>query len=103
MTGVLAVSAVTVLMSVAASWSNSKHGPVYFALLLFLEAGLFGTYSALNFLHWFLYWELSLIPAFFLIRLWGRSARAQAATQFFVYTMAGSIALLLAFLALLPG
>ena len=67
---------------------------------LFLEAGLFGTYSALNFLHWFLYWELSLIPAFFLIRLWGRSARAQAANQFFVYTMAGSIALLLAFLAL---
>ena len=67
----LAVSSIVVLMSVAASWSNSKQGPVYFSLLLFLETGLFGTYTALNFLHWFLFWELSLIPAFFMIRLWG--------------------------------
>ena len=96
----LAVSSIVVLMSIAASWSNQKHGPLYFSLLLFLETGLFGTYTALNFLHWFLYWELSLIPAFFLIRLWGGSNRARAATQFFVYTMVGSIPLLLAFLAL---
>jgi NADH-quinone oxidoreductase subunit M len=95
----LAVSSIVVLMSVAASWSNEKQGPAYFALLLFLETGLFGTYTALNFLHWFLYWELSLIPAFFLIRIWGGSGRARAATQFFVYTMVGSITLLLAFLA----
>ena len=47
-----------------------------------------------------MYWELSLIPAFFLIRLWGGSGRARAATQFFVYTMVGSITLLLAFLAI---
>ena len=87
----LAVSSIVVLMSIAASWSNPKQGPVYFSLLLFLETGLFGTYTALNFLHWFLYWELSLIPAFFLIRLWGGSGRARAATQFFVYTMVGSI------------
>ena len=57
-------------------------------------------YTALNFLHWFLYWELSLIPAFFLIRMWGGPGRARAATQFFVYTMVGSITLLLAFLAI---
>jgi NADH-quinone oxidoreductase subunit M len=96
----LAVSSIVVLMSVAASWSNDKQGPVYFSLLLFLETGLFGTYTALNFLHWFLYWELSLIPAFFLIRIWGGPGRARAATQFFVYTMVGSITLLLAFLAI---
>jgi NADH-quinone oxidoreductase subunit M len=96
----LAMSSIVVLMSVAASWSNPKQGPAYFSLLLFLETGLFGTYTALNFLHWFLYWELSLIPAFFLIRLWGGSGRARAATQFFVYTMVGSISLLLAFLAI---
>ena len=71
-----------------------------FAFLLFLETGLFGTYTALNFLHWFLYWELSLIPAFFLIRMWGGPGRARAATQFFVYTMVGSITLLMAFLAI---
>ena len=96
----LAVSSIVVLMAVAASWSNAKQGPAYFSFLLFLETGLFGTYTALNFLHWFLYWELSLIPAFFLIRIWGGSGRARAATQFFVYTMVGSITLLLAFLAI---
>jgi NADH-quinone oxidoreductase subunit M len=96
----LAVSALVVLMSIAASWSNEKQGALYFSCLLFLEAGLFGTYTALNFLHWFLYWELSLLPAFFLIRLWGGPGRARAATRFFVYTMVGSVPLLLAFLAL---
>jgi NADH-quinone oxidoreductase subunit M len=96
----LAVSSLVVLMAMAASWNNEQHGPTYFALLLFLELGLFGTYTALNFLHWFFFWEVSLIPAFFLIRIWGGAQRARAATLFFVYTMVGSIALLLAFLAI---
>ena len=96
----LLLSAIVVLMSVAASWSNREHGGLYFALVLFLEAGLFGTFTALNFIHWFFFWELSLIPAFFLIRLWGGTRRGRAAAQFFVYTMVGSVALLLAFLAL---
>ncbi|HEX4006862.1 MAG TPA: NADH-quinone oxidoreductase subunit M [Acidobacteriaceae bacterium] len=96
----LALSAIVVLMSLAASWSNEKQNSTYFALVLFLEAGLFGTFTALNFVHWFIFWELSLIPAFFLIRLWGGPQRARAATQFFLYTMVGSIALLLAFLAI---
>ena len=74
--------------------------PLYYALILFLQAGLFGTFTALNFFHWFLFWELSLIPAFFLVRLWGGPRRAPAATQFFIYTMAGSVAMLLAFLAI---
>lgn len=73
---------------------------LYGALILFLEAGLLGTFTALNFFHWFLFWELSLIPAFFLIKLWGGPDRGPAATQFFLYTLAGSAAMLLAFLAL---
>ena len=96
----LVLSAVVVLMSLAASWRNENHGPAYFALVLFLEAGLFGTFTALNFVHWFIFWELSLIPAFFLVRLWGGKGRARAAAQFFLYTMVGSVALLLAFLAI---
>ena len=95
----LVLSAVVTLMSVDAA-SRVHHQPgLYFALVLLLESGLFGTFTALNFFHWFLFWELSLIPAFFLIKLWGGSRRGSAATQFFVYTMAGSVALLLAFLA----
>jgi NADH-quinone oxidoreductase subunit M len=96
----LLLSAIVVLMSVAASWSNQEQGRLYFALVLLLETGLFGTFTALNFIHWFFYWELGLIPAFFLIRLWGGPQRARAANQFFVYTMVGSVALLLAFLAI---
>ena len=96
----LALSALVVLMSLFASWNNEKLGAVYTALVLFLEAGLFGTFTALNFIHWFIYWELSLIPAFFLVRIWGGRGRAKAANQFFLYTMVGSMALLLAFLAL---
>jgi len=74
--------------------------PLYYALVLFLQSGLFGTFTALNFFHWFIFWELSLIPAFFLVRLWGGPQRAPAATQFFIYTMVGSVAMLLAFLAI---
>ncbi len=73
---------------------------LYHTLVLFLQAGLFGTFTALNFFHWFLFWELSLIPAFFLVRLYGGPQRAPAATQFFIYTMVGSVAMLLAFLAI---
>lgn len=74
--------------------------PLFVGLVLWLEAGLLGTFTALNFFHWFLFWELSLVPAFFLVRLWGGADRGPAATQFFVYTMVGSVAMLLSFLAL---
>ncbi|HEU0039030.1 MAG TPA: NADH-quinone oxidoreductase subunit M [Verrucomicrobiae bacterium] len=80
--------------------STGDFPPLYFALVLFLQSGLFGTFTALNFFHWFIFWELSLIPAFFLVRLWGGPQRAPAATQFFIYTMVGSVAMLLAFLAI---
>jgi NADH-quinone oxidoreductase subunit M len=96
----LLLSAIVVPMAMAASSQIQERVPLYFSLMLMLEAGLFGTFTALNFFHWFLFWELSLIPAFFLIRLWGGPQRATAATQFFIYTMVGSVALLLAFLAI---
>lgn len=96
----LLLSAIVTPMAMAASSQIEEGVPLYFALVLMLEAGLFGTFTALNFFHWFLFWELSLIPAFFLIRLWGGSERAVASTQFFLYTMVGSVTLLLAFLAL---
>jgi len=93
------LSAIVTLMSVDAAHRVHHQPGLYFALVLALESGLFGSFTALNFFHWFLFWELSLIPAFFLIKLWGGTRRGPAATQFFVYTMAGSVALLVAFLA----
>jgi NADH-quinone oxidoreductase subunit M len=94
------LTAIVTPMAILASWRIQERVPIYFALMLFLQAGLFGTFTALNFFHWFIFWELSLIPAFFLIKLWGGPLRSSAAIQFFIYTMVGSIAMLLAFLAI---
>ncbi len=96
----LVLSAIVTLMSVDAAHRVHHQPGLYFGLVLLLESGLFGSFTALNFFHWFLFWELSLIPAFFLIKLWGGARRGPAATQFFVYTMAGSVALLVSFLGL---
>jgi NADH-quinone oxidoreductase subunit M len=100
----LLLSSIVVPIGIAASWQIPQQDParvpLYFSLVLLLQACLFGTFTALNFFHWFIFWELSLIPAFFLIRLWGGPRRTKAATQFLVYTMVGSIAMLLSFLAI---
>ena len=94
------LTAIVTPLAILASWRMDDRPHVYHALLLWLQAGLFGTFTALNFFHWFLFWELGLIPAFFLIKLWGGPKRSPAATQFFIYTMVGSVALLLSFLAI---
>ncbi len=96
----LLLSSIVVPIGILASWRISTRVPLYFALVLILEACLFGTFTALNFFHWFIFWELGLIPAFFLIKLWGGPKSSKAATQFLVYTMVGSVGLLLSFLAL---
>ena len=96
----LLLSAIVVPIGMAASWKIEERVPLYFALMLLLQACLFGTFTALNFVHWFSFWELSLIPAFFLIKIWGGPKRTPAATQFLVYTMVGGVAMLLSFLAI---
>ena len=96
----LVLSAIVTLMSIDAAHRVHHQPGLYYGLVLVLESGLFGSFTALNFFHWFLFWELSLIPAFFLIKLWGGARRGPAATQFFVYTIAGSVALLISFLAI---
>lgn len=96
----LVLSAIVTLMAVDASHRVHHQPGLFYALILVLQTGLFGSFTALNFFHWFIFWEVSLIPAFFLIKLWGGQRRGPAATQFFIYTMAGSVALLVCFLAL---
>ena len=94
------LTAIVTPLAILVSWSMNDRAHVYNALILWLQAGLFGTFTALNFFHWFMFWELGLIPAFFLVKLWGGPNRSPAATQFFIYTMVGSVALLLSFLAI---
>lgn len=96
----LLLSSIVVPIAILASWRIQERVGLYFSLVLFLQACLFGTFTALNFFHWFIFWELSLVPTFFLIKLWGGPRRTPAATQFLIYTMVGSIAMLLAFLAI---
>ncbi len=93
------LAALVVPFGLLASWRVSENTRAFVALLLFLQAGMFGAFTALNFIHWFLFWELSLVPAYFLIKLWGGTNRAAAANQFFIYTMVGSVTLLLSMLA----
>ena len=96
----LLLTSIVVPIGILASSQIHERAGLYFSLMLLLQACLFGTFTALNFFHWFIFWELSLIPAFFLIKLWGGSRSTAAATQFLVYTMVGSIAMLLSFLAI---
>jgi NADH-quinone oxidoreductase subunit M len=70
------------------------------ALLLVMQAALYGTFTAQNFLLWFLFYEMSLIPGFLLIKIWGGENRDRAATKFFLYTFLGSVAMLLSFLGI---
>lgn len=72
----------------------------FYATMLVMQSALYGTFSAQNFVLWFLFYEMSLIPAFLLIKLWGGEKRDRAATKFFLYTFLGSVAMLLSFLGI---
>ncbi|MGC8742498.1 MAG: complex I subunit 4 family protein [Verrucomicrobiia bacterium] len=94
------ISVFVVTFSIFAAPLNLNNPRLYYALVLLLLIGLLGTFTAQNFVHWFLFWELSLVPAYFLIKLWGGNERVRAATTFFIYTLIGSIAMFLCFLAI---
>jgi len=96
----LLLTSIVVPIGMAASAQIQDRVSLYYALMLLLQSCLVGTFTTLNFIPWFLFWELSLIPAFFLIKLWGGPQRSKAATQFLVYTMVGGAGLLLSFLAI---
>src|SRR6266545_7714391 len=91
----------TVMAPIAmlASFNVAQRVKMHYALLFLLEAAMLGYFVALNFFFFFIFWEFSLVPAFFLIQTWGRDPerRRYAAFKFFVYTMAGSIGMLLLF------
>jgi NADH-quinone oxidoreductase subunit M len=98
---VLLLSALLAPLVVLASWEHEDRPRTYFALLSIQFTGLFGVFTALNFFHWFFYWELALVPAFFLIKMFGHGEdRHRAALNFFLFTVIGSVAMLLGFLFL---
>jgi NADH-quinone oxidoreductase subunit M len=72
----------------------------FVALVLLLETGMTGTFVALDLVLFFIFWELVLVPMYFMIGIWGGPRREYAAVKFFLYTLFGSIFMLLGFLAL---
>jgi len=91
------LTAIILPLALLASWKQERNVKLFFLLFLLLETGMFGVFTALNFFHWFIFWELGLIPMFFLIRIWGAEDRTYASFKFFLYTLAGSVGMLLAF------
>jgi NADH-quinone oxidoreductase subunit M len=86
-------------MSLLASWKLPRPR-LFNALFLLTQSAVLGVFLAQNFFFWFLFWELSLFPAFFLIKLWGGPGAGRAAFQFVIYTVGGSAFMLLAFAAI---
>ncbi len=93
----------TLLMPIAvlSSWSAiSKRPLAYFAFLLILESAMIGVFVSLDLLLFYLFFEASLVPMFFLIGIWGGERRVYAAVKFFIFTMAGSLLMLVGIIAL---
>jgi NADH-quinone oxidoreductase subunit M len=84
---------------IIASWGISKQVKGYFSLFLLLETGMIGVFVALDFFLFYIFWEVMLLPMYFLIGLWGGPRREYAAIKFFLYTLAGSVLMLLVMIA----
>ena len=91
----------TFLMPVAvlASWHVGRRVRAYMIFMLVLETGMIGVFVALDMFLFYLFFELSLVPMYFLIGVWGGERRIYAAVKFFVYTVVGSLLMLVAIIA----
>ena len=87
-------------ISILASWHVHKRVREYMIFLLILETGMLGVFVALDMFLFYLFFEITLIPMYFLIGVWGSDRRLYAAIKFFLYTLAGSVLMLLAVLAI---
>ena len=88
------------LIASIASWNITKSINGYFVLLLILNAAIVGTFTALDFLLFYVFFEFMLLPMFFLIGIWGGPRREYASIKFFLYTLLGSIFILIALIGL---
>jgi NADH-quinone oxidoreductase subunit M len=88
-------------IAILSSWAAiTERVKEYYIFLLVLQTGMLGAFMALDFLLFFLFWELMLVPMYFLIGIWGSANRLYSAIKFFLYTLVGSVIMLLGILAL---
>jgi NADH-quinone oxidoreductase subunit M len=81
-------------------WTISKSPRAYFILFLLLETGMLGVFVSLDFFLFYVFWEVMLLPMYFLIGVWGGPKREYAAIKFFLFTLAGSVLMLVALVAM---
>src|ERR1700694_314614 len=85
------------MIAIVSSWSAiQKRTKEYYILLLLLQAGMLGVFMSLDFFLFYVFWEAMLVPMYFLIGVWGSDRRLYAAIKFFLYTLVGSVLMLLA-------
>lgn len=94
------LSTLVMLMGVGASWNIRKSQKGYFALLMVLNTAVIGVFSALDFFLFYVFYEVMLLPLYFLIGIWGGERREYAAIKFFIYTLLGSVLMLLVIVGL---
>jgi NADH-quinone oxidoreductase subunit M len=93
------VALTALLTSLVILYSDVEDRPrEYYALFLLLEVGMLGTFLAVDFFLFYVFWEISLVPMYFIIGIWGGEKREYAAIKFFLYTLIGSVAMLLGFI-----
>ena len=88
------------VLAMWASWPITKNVRAYCILFLLLETGMLGVFLALDFFLFYVFWEVMLLPMYFLIGIWGGPRREYAAIKFFLFTLVGSVLMLVAILML---
>jgi NADH-quinone oxidoreductase subunit M len=89
------------LIAILSSWTAiTERVKEYYVFMLVLQTGMLGAFVSLDFLLFFLFWEVMLVPMYFLIGIWGGGRRLYSAIKFFLYTLVGSVVMLLGILAL---
>lgn len=91
----LLLSTFVMLMAIGASWNIKKNQKGYFSLLMLLNMAVMGVFSALDFFLFYVFYEVMLLPLYFLIGIWGGARREYASVKFFIYTLLGSVFMLL--------
>jgi NADH-quinone oxidoreductase subunit M len=94
------LTALVSFLCIFASWGIEKGVKGYFALFLLLETGMMGVFCAMDFFLFYVFWELMLLPMYFLIGIWGGPRKEYAAIKFFMYTLVGSVLMLVVMLVL---
>ena len=94
------LTALLCFIGVFVSWNINKAVKGYFALFLLLDTGIMGVFLSMDFFLFYIFWEVMLLPMYFLIGIWGGPQREYAAIKFFLYTLFGSVLMLIGILGL---